>query len=254
MIAQWKIAALGALGGAALAVVIVFASAALGLLPLRTAANDGRAIRAYLLAHPDILVDMTNKLQDDQAADAEAAQQAAFRALGGLKTFFDPKLAYVSGPADAKATLVEFFDYNCVHCRNVFPNLKKYYEAHRGDTRFAFIDYPIFGKNSEIAASAAVAARRQPDKYIPFTFAMMSEKGAITEELMLAVAARVGLDVAKLQADMKDPAVAQTLAAAHVLANKLKVDGTPAFIFNGRVREGELSYEDLRDVMAGRAI
>ncbi|MEI9885227.1 MAG: DsbA family protein [Rhizomicrobium sp.] len=253
MTVSWKSAALGALGGAVIAVAVVFASAALGLLPQRAAPLDGRELRAYMLAHAEILVDMTNKLQDDQSAAADREQQAAMRALG-LKALFDPKVAFVTGPADAKATIVEFFDYNCVHCRNVFPNLKKYYDAHKGDTRFAFIDFPIFGPNSEIAARAAIAARRQPGKYIPFTFALMGEKSAITEELMLAVAAQVGLDVAKLQADMKTPAVQQTLAAGRALAGKLKIDGTPTFVFNGRVRPGELSYENLRDVMAGKAI
>ncbi len=253
MTPQWKIAALGALGGAAIAVAVVFASAALGVLPQRAAPLDVKQVRAYLLGNPYLLVEVNQRLENDQAAAADAEQQAAFRAIG-LKAFFDPKVAFVTGPTDAKATIVEFFDYNCVHCRNTFPALEKYYEAHRNDTRFAFIDYPIFGKLSEAAARAAIAARRQPDKYIPFTFALMSEKSAIDDDLILANARKAGLDVPRLLADMKDPAVEQTLVAAHVLARRLKVTGTPTFIFNGRVRPGELSYDTLRDVMAGKAI
>ncbi len=253
MTEQWKIAALGALGGAALGIAVVFGSAALGVLPQRAAPLDGRQVRAYLLGNPHILVEVSQRLEDDQAAAADAEQQAAFNAIG-LKAFFDPKVAFVTGPADAKATLEEFFDYNCVHCRNVFPALKKYYEAHKNDTRFAFIDYPIFGKLSEAAARAAIAARRQPDKYVAFTFALMGEKAAIDETLILDDARKAGLDIPKLLADMKDPAVEQTLVAAHVLARRLKITGTPTFIFNGRVRPGELKYEDLRDVMAGKAI
>lgn len=249
---QWKIAALGALGGAAIAVVIVFGTALLGAFPQR-AAFDGKQVRSYLLAHPDILVDMTDKLQDDQAAAEDRSQQDALKAVG-LKAFFDPKVAFVSGPADAKASIVELFDYNCVHCRNTFPALKKYYEAHKGDTRFAFVDFPIFGKMSDTAALAAIAARRQPDKYIAFSFGMMSEPSAITPETMLAVARATGLDMAKLTADMNDPAVKATLAAAQALGRRIKVTGTPTFIFNGRVRAGEVDADTLRDIMAGKAI
>ena len=253
MTGQWKIAALGALGGAAIAVTIVFASALLGALPQRPAPLDGRQLRAYLLAHPDILVDMSNRLQDLQAEDEDHAQQDSLRGIG-LAAFFDPKLAYVTGPADAKATIVELFDYNCVHCRNTFPALKKYYEAHKNDTRFAFVDFPIFGKMSDTAALAAIAARRQPGKYLAFSFGMMSEKSAITPDLMMTVAKNAGLDIAKLTSDMELPEVKATLALAQSLGRRLKVTGTPTFIYNGRVRAGEVTYEMLQDIMAGKPV
>lgn len=253
MIAQWKIAALGALGGAAIAVAIVFGSALLGAFPQRPVPIDGKQIHAYLVSHPDVLVEMTDKLQNDQAVAADRAQQDALRTIG-LKTFFDPKVAFVTGPAGAKRTLVEFFDYNCVHCRNTLPALRAFYEAHKGDTRFAFIDFPIFGDMSTLGAKAAVAARRQPDKYVAFSFAMMGEKGALTADIIVADAKAAGLDIGKLMADMQAPQTAATLDAAHDLARRLKVDGTPTFIINGRVRAGEVDEDTLRDLMAGKAI
>ena len=253
MTGQWKIAALGALGGAAIAVVVVFGAALVGAFPRAPATFDGQQIRAYMLAHPDILVEMSNALQDSQAMAEDRAQQEALRGVG-LNAFFDPKVSFVTGPANAKATVVELFDYNCVHCRNTFPALKKYYEAHKNDTRFAFVDFPIFGKMSDTAALAAIAARRQPGKYIAFSFGMMSQKTAITQELMMAVAASAGLDIARLTADMELPEVKATLAKAQELGRKLKVTGTPTFIYNGRVRAGEVSYEQLQDIMAGKAI
>lgn len=60
----------------------------------------------------------------------------------GIKAFFDPKIAFVTGPENAKTTLAEFFDYNCPYCRASVPALKKFYEAHKKDTRFAFIEFP----------------------------------------------------------------------------------------------------------------
>lgn len=251
MIAQWKIAALGALGGAVLAVAVVFGAASLGHFPQPK--RDGSEIRAYLLDHPQVLAEVSDKLQDVQAAASDQAQQAALRAIG-LNSFFDPKIAFVSGPADAKNTIVEFFDYNCVHCRNALPAVKAYYEAHRSDTRFAFIDFPIFGDASNAAARAAVAARMQPDKYVAFSFALMETKGPVTVDSVYATAKAVGLDIPKLIKDMQDPQVDATLKAAHQLAGRLLVDGTPTFIFNGRVRPGEVNEETLKAIMAGKAI
>jgi protein-disulfide isomerase len=242
MIAQWKIAALGALSGAVIAVGVVFGSAVAGYFPQPQ--FDGRLVRAYLLKHPEILAEVQDRYND---------KQEALRAIG-LERFFDPKVAFVTGPADAKASIVEFFDYNCGHCRNASPAMKAYYEKHRGDTRFAFIDFPIFGDASNAAARAAVAARKQPDKYVAFMFALMGTKGAVTPDNAYLTAKEVGLDVTKLIADMQDPQVDVTLKAAHALAARLLVDGTPTFIFNGRVRAGEVDEATLKDIMAGKAI
>jgi protein-disulfide isomerase len=246
---QWKIALLGALGGAALSVVVVFASAALGVLPA-----NGEQIHRYLMAHPTLVLDMMTKVQVQQAADADR-EQSNLVAKVGLKTLFDPKVAYVTGPADAKNTLVEFFDYNCVHCRNSLAAMKKYYAQHKGDTRFAFIDFPIFGAMSDDAARAAIAARRQGDKYVTFSFLMMGESGAITStDQIYNDAKAAGLDIPRLIADMKSPETDKTMAAAHLLARRLKIDGTPTFVGNGRLHAGELTYDELRDFLAGKDV
>lgn len=248
-ISQWKIAALGALGGAALSVIVVFASAALGAFPV-----NGEQIKRYLLAHPTIMLDMMTKVQVQQAADADRAQSDVVAKVG-QKALFDPKVAYVTGPADAKNTLVEFFDYNCVHCRNSLAAMKKYYAEHKGDTRFAFVDFPIFGEMSDTAARAAIAARKQGDKYVAFSFLLMGEKGAINSTDMIYNDAKAaGLDIPRLIADMQTPETARTMAAAHLLAKRLKIDGTPSFVGNGRFHAGELTYEELRDFMAGKDI
>ena len=74
---QWKFAALGALSGAAIAVALVFSAAALGLLP-----RNDRQVEAYLMAHPSIVVDMMNKVQEQEEADAAKAQKSALARVG----------------------------------------------------------------------------------------------------------------------------------------------------------------------------
>jgi protein-disulfide isomerase len=244
---NWKLAALGGLGGAAIAVVIVLVMAATGSLPYSRDASDAR-IREYLMGHPDILVDMSNKMQADQAAQEDAARQVAVDKIG-LKAFFDPKLAFVTGPANAKNTLVEFFDYNCPYCRASLPAVKKFYDKHKNDTRFAFIEFPIKGPNSVVAAHAAIAARKQPDKYLKFYFALMDEDELATPDLIFSVARKAGLDVDKLKKDMTDKSIDASLKAGHDLAIASKIDGTPAFIVNGRMREGALNDTILSEMI-----
>ncbi|MBV9904322.1 MAG: DsbA family protein, partial [Alphaproteobacteria bacterium] len=92
--------------------------------------------------------------------------------------------------------------------------------------------------DSIIVARASFASRKQPDKYLAFHFALMDEEGLATANTVYAIAARVGIDVAKLKADMADKSVDDAINIAHKLALKTKIDGTPTFIFNGKVRAG----------------
>jgi len=152
---SWKIAVIGGSAGAVLALVVTFGAAALGLAPF---AADGNAMHAYLVAHPDVIVEMTNKLQAQQDEQQDSARQTAVNKLG-LKAYFDPRVAFVTGPANAKTTIVEFFDYNCPYCRASVPTIRKYYQTHK-DVRFSFIEFPIKGPQSTVAARAAMAGAR----------------------------------------------------------------------------------------------
>ena len=237
-------AVFGAIGGGLISVGVLFGAAALGIFPRD---SDAR-IHDYLLAHPQVLVEVSDKLRAQQDSNGDQARQAAVRKLG-LKPFFNPRLAFVTGPESARTTFVEFFDYNCPYCRASLPAVKKFIAAHKNDARFAFIEFPIKGPQSTIASRAALAARNQPDKYLAFHFLLMGERDLVTEDVVYADAQKAGLDVNKLRTDMQDHSVDAALAGAHSLAAAANVDGTPAFIINGKVREGALDDAALRQMM-----
>jgi protein-disulfide isomerase len=247
MKSEWKIAVVGGFGGALATFAILFAADISGLLPHR---SEDAAIHDYLMSHPQIAVDMVTKAQAEQDdADDKARQQAVDKL--GAKAFFNSKLAYVTGPAHAKSTVVEFFDYNCQYCRASIPAMIKFYAKHKNDTRFAFIEFPFHGPQSTLAAEAAIAARKQANKYVAFHFALMSESDAVDANMIATDAQKAGLDLSKLQNDMKAPDVAFAIAAAHRLADVAKIDGTPAFIINGKVREGAVDDGILDQMVKG---
>ena len=200
-----------------------------------------QAVRDYLVANPDVLVEMDRALAVQQEAQRQVQRQAALDAVG-MEALLDPMVAYVEGPDDAAATIVEFFDYRCGFCKRSLPAIKSVLEE-RDDVRFAFIEYPILTDQSLIAARAAIAARRQPGLYVPFHLALMETEGELPLERILQIAGEVGLDVEQLQADMEDPSVTETLEASHALAEQLQVSGTPTFVVNGEVRVGQVTEE-----------
>jgi protein-disulfide isomerase len=237
-------AAAGAIGGATIAIAVIFAAAALGMFP----PGSETRIHDYLVNHPQVLVEAGNKLQAQQDASEDHARQTAVRKLG-TKAFFNPRLAFITGSPSAPITFVEFFDYNCPYCRASLPTVKKFMAAHKNDARFAFIEFPIKGPQSTIASRAAIAARNQPDKYLAFHLLLMGEKQLVTEEVVYADAQRAGLNLDKLKVDMQQRSVDGALAGAHSLAAAANVDGTPAFIINGHMHEGAIDDAALREML-----
>jgi protein-disulfide isomerase len=237
----------GALGGALIAIVIVFAAAQNGMLPMPAGAASGDAIRAYLMAHPEIVGQMNDKLAAQQQVDQDKQAADAMKKIG-LAAFFDPKIAFITGPADAKKSVVEFYDYNCPYCRASLPAMEKFYEEHKNDTRFAFIEFPIKGPDSIVAAKVALAARHQPDKYLALHFALMSETQPVDANMIMQDALKAGLDMNRLKTDMEKPEVNAAIDASHDLAKRAGIDGTPTFIVNGVMHPGAVDDATLADL------
>jgi len=238
--------AAGAVGGALLGVALVLVMARQGLVPI----NDAQ-MKSYLIQHADLAPQMLTRAQAMDDEKQQAAQNAAMQKIGQA-AFFDPAVAFVTGPADAKTSLVEFYDYDCPYCRASLPAVKKFYDAHKSDTRFSFIEFPIkqlHGESAVLAAMASLAARRQPEHYMDFHFALLGHEDQVTEEDIYAEAAKAGMDVTKLKADMTDPALEKTLQSSIALAHKVGVDGTPTFILNGKVRPGAVDDDTLASEM-----
>ena len=88
---------------------------------------------------------------------------------------------------------MEFYDYDCPYCRASLPAVKKFYDAHKNDTRFAFIEFPIadlMGRAPLLAARARWRRGSSPTNTWHFHFTLMGEEGQVDEQMMYADAQR----------------------------------------------------------------
>lgn len=222
---------------------------ATGRNPLPALSEKARVeqvVHDYLLAHPEILAEMSSRLDQQQQVATEKAQQTALSSVGSA-ALLDPKVAYVAGPANAKVTVAEFFDYRCPHCKASLAAMRHLASAGKS-VRIAYIERPILTPDSLWAAQAAVAARRQGDKYVPFHFALMATTGELTKDRILDIAKSVGLDSVRLEKDMADPAVLDSIKQSNGLADRLHFDGTPTFVINNKIIVGELTDSQLEEL------
>lgn len=201
-----------------------------------------RRVRAYILDNPEVIVEAMQRLQARQRA-AEAGEVAAAIEARAEEIFRDPATP-VGGNPDGDTTLVEFFDYNCPYCRRVAPVMA---EAEAADPRLRIVykEFPILGADSLFAAKAALAAQLQ-DRYLAFHEALMRTDSAVDPDLVLSVAAEVGLDMERLKTDMDDPAVSDAIDRNLELARALRITGTPGFIAGSQVLRGATDLANLQ--------
>jgi protein-disulfide isomerase len=215
----------------------------MGSGPLSPAQVDQvqKIVSDYLRQHPEVIIDAIKAYQAKQDADQQAAAKKNIVALKD-DIFKDPT-SPVGGNPQGDVAIAEFFDYRCPYCKAVAPDLDKAL-AQDGKVRLVYKEFPILGPVSVTAAKAALAAQMQ-GKYVPFHQKLISYKGNLDEATIYKLAGDVGLDLAKLKADMAKPEIQATIDRNAKLADKLNVQGTPGFVVGQELIPGAASVDEL---------
>jgi protein-disulfide isomerase len=194
----------------------------------------GDRVRAYLLAHPEVLEEANQKLQANAEARVEAAQRQAEANLPALRAALerDPR-DFVANP-NGRITVTEFYDYRCPHCIAMAPELLALIHQ-RPDVRFVFKEMPIFGAESEHAAYAALAVKKAGGDYLGLYQTLMATR-PLDDGSIDGIAVAKGAHKADIS-----PGSASTaqLAATSALFDKLALDGTPGFVVGNHIMAGD---------------
>ncbi|MBI4517632.1 MAG: DsbA family protein [Deltaproteobacteria bacterium] len=113
------------------------------------------------------------------------------------------------------------------------------------DTRFVYKQYPLpMHPFAMDAAKASLAAGKQ-GKFWEMHDELFANSRALQPDKIREYAQKVGLDVAKFEADMKSPEIQQQIQDEMKLATDVQVTGTPTIFVNGK-RLGSRSPEGFR--------
>ena len=205
----------------------------------------GEMIRDYLLQNPEVVEEAMGVLRAQR--QEEERRRAAAAIAENSEALRAHPLSPVSGNAGGDVTVVEFFDYRCGYCKRALPALTALL-AEDANVRVVWKEFPILGPVSDLAARAAMAADRQ-GKYYPLHRALMEER-ELTEQKVLEIAGRTGLDTARLQQDMGDPAIRSYLEETRALAQAIGITGTPAFVIGGRLVPGAVDAARMKELVA----
>jgi protein-disulfide isomerase len=203
-----------------------------------------KIVREYLLREPQVVYDALQELQRRQAEATAARQRAAI--VENRSALLNDPASPVGGDPDGDVTLVEFFDYRCAYCRRVVSSMRALLDEDR-DLRVVFKELPVLGPDSERAARAALASRRQGG-YVPFHFALMAAED-LSPSGIRAAAEAVGLDADRLEIDMMSAEVNAAIQTNYALAEDLGIEGTPAFVIGTQLIPGAVDKARLEQLI-----
>ena len=205
-----------------------------------------KKVENFLMQNPDVLARALENLQDYYAIeDAKRQRQSV---LDNAEELYSSSSDFTLGPKNASVTIVEFFDYNCGYCKQVFPSLMKIVEEN-DDVRVVFKEFPILSENSRTAASYALALDGQL-KFLTYHSKLMSSRGSVNPALLERTLKEIGVDVEAVKSRAADTSIAKTIDRTQALAGALGINGTPAFVINDKIHPGALSADQLRELVA----
>jgi protein-disulfide isomerase len=150
------------------------------------------------------------------------------------------------GPAGAPATLVEYLDYECSHCRAAYPVLERLLQAQGDKLRFVARHFPVVSSHPHAmeAALAAEAAGRQ-GKFWDMHRELFEGAGELDRDGLLRRAGAIGLDTKRFRQDLEDPELRRKIEEQKREGLRSGVNGTPALFLNGARYDGPRDPESL---------
>lgn len=165
------------------------------------------------------------------------------------------------GKANAKVTIVEFSDLQCLFCRrfwkDTLPQIKKDY-IDKGLVKFVFRQYPLPPELHPAARPLAEASECASDqgKFWEFhdkVFEEQAKQGEgtipVTDTDITNWAAQLGLDTVKFNDCFSNKTFTKNIDEDMAEGQKVNVSSTPTFYINGQILVGALPYSTFKTII-----
>lgn len=209
----------------------------LGAMSDSEKAAFGAAVREYLMANPEVLVESINVLEERQAASAAADDKDLVAA--NRDEIFNDRHSWVGGNPDGDLTMVEFVDYRCGVCRKFNDEVHDIVKDD-GNIRLIIKEFPILGQDSEASARFAVAVKQigGDEAYKQAHDALINLRGPASIDELRKIAGKIGVDADEVINLMNTEDVSAVLRENRQLADRMAIRGTPTFVIGDELLRG----------------
>jgi protein-disulfide isomerase len=154
---------------------------------------------------------------------------------------------HVAGPPSATVTLVEYGNFECIHCGRAYPEIKTARKLLGDSLRFVFRHFPNAQTHphSLRAAEAAESAGAQ-EKFWQMHDELFTHQQALEDHDLSRYAKRIGLEVERFAHDMAENTFLKRIEADYDRGIfDEHVTGTPTFYINDARYNGAADVESL---------
>ncbi|MCD7095372.1 DsbA family protein [Klebsiella quasipneumoniae subsp. quasipneumoniae] len=209
----------------------------------------GEITADYMRAHPDILIQMSEKLQAEQQERESRELKSA--ALAQQARILSDKNIPSWGPAEGTVMVVEFFDYQCIWCSRLAPELEKVMKANT-NVRYYFMEWPVFGSRwpaSLLAAKTGLQVWKEKgaEAYLTYhnnIYGTGLNEGRLTQEIIEKQSGKINFNQHTIEA------INNTLKNINQIATTTGLTGTPGVIImplNGATEDNTTVFSGMTE-------
>jgi len=147
------------------------------------------------------------------------------------------------GSPAARVAIIEYSDYQCPFCgeyaREVFPRLNSDY-IKSGKVRYYYRDLPLSMHPNALPAALAARCAGEQGKFWEMHERLFANQNALDPDALKQHAVALGLDAARFNECMASGKYRSPVARSMASAERLRIDGTPAFLIGVVDANGEV--------------
>ncbi len=153
------------------------------------------------------------------------------------------------GPENAPVVIYQFSDLQCPFSARVEPTVAEIEKIYGDKVRIVFKNYPLqFHKNAGLAAEALLAAAEQ-GKFAEMRDSMFKFQNNLSRPALEEFAKWAGLDMDRFKLALDNHQFAAQVAQEVEEGKRAGIQGTPAFVINGRLVVGAKSVDEFKSVI-----
>jgi len=153
-------------------------------------------------------------------------------AIPQIETADDPFL----GPAEASVVVVEFADFQCPYCKQVYSMVRELAAQYGNRVKFILRDFPLSEIHPEAQAAAEAsgcAFEQGTEKFWAYHDKLYQNQEALSSSTYDVIAAQVNLDEQAFKRCMSSHARQDEIQSDLADGAAVGVTGTPTFFLNG---------------------
>ena len=157
----------------------------------------------------------------------------------------------VRGDEAAEIVILEFGDFECGYCAQLYSNLVEILNEYQGQVKLVWKDFPNPSHLQARIAALAVRCAQEQGRFWEYHDYLFANQDDLSRELYNQIALEMGLDLAEFNSCVDSQEYIQMVGQGLVNGQELGVDATPYLFINNRKFDYALSYEELRGVIEG---